>query len=111
MTQPSTAEMVDVIFTKLSLYYGRDFLSRWEGLDLALVKDDWAYELRGITKQSVMYALQNLPARAPHVGEFRQIALRAPAAPAPRLEAPRMDREVVRKHLAEARSMLKAKNK
>ena len=54
-------EIVEMIFTKLGLVYGRDFLSRWEGLDLVDVKNDWAHELAGVSVDSVRYALKNLP--------------------------------------------------
>ena len=104
---PTTTEMVDVIFTKLSLYYGRDFMSRWEGLDMGLVKGDWAHELAGVSPAGIKYALQNLPIRPPHVGEFRLVALRAPVAPALRLEAPRSNRAFVEAELSKARAILK----
>ena len=72
-------ELVEVIFTKLSLAYGRDFLIRWEGLDIAMVKADWVHELNGISPESVRHALRNLPAsKPPTVFEFRNIAVSAP---------------------------------
>ena len=60
---PTIEQLVDVIFTKLNLTYGRDFSSRWEGIDMQDVKNDWAHELAGCEKnpQSIKYALQNLP--------------------------------------------------
>jgi len=38
---------VERIFQKLTLNFGRDFTSRWEGVPLDEVKSDWAFELRG----------------------------------------------------------------
>ena len=79
---------VDKIFEKLSLVYGRDFAGRWEGMDLAGVKDDWAHELSGLFTHpsAIAHALAHLPDRAPTVLEFRSICRKAPEAPTPRLE-------------------------
>ena len=73
---------IDQIFTKLTLVYGRDFLSRWEGVNMADMKADWADELDGLDRspKRVAYALQNLPtSRPPTVLEFRAIAWKMPA--------------------------------
>lgn len=101
--------LVDVVFKKLSLAYGRDFTGRWEGMDMLDVKGDWAHELRGFENnpQAIKYALQHLPpSKAPTVFEFRNIALRAPYQPLARLDAPPANPEIVRKALAEARALL-----
>lgn len=96
------APWVEKIFAKLALAYGRDFLARWEGLEIADVKDDWARELAGFAQHpdAIAYALAHLPARAPTVMEFRAIARRAPAAPVPRLPAPAADPERVHAELS-----------
>jgi len=102
-------DMIDVIFTKLSLAYGRDFTGRWEGIDMQDVKNDWAHELSGFERapQAIKYALQNLPTdKPPTVFQFRAIAQRAPAAETPRLAAPLANPEVMRKALREARALL-----
>lgn len=80
---------VDRIFDKLSVRYGQAFLRKWDGLDMKVVKADWAEELAGFSEHgnSIAWALQNLPAeKPPNVGEFRAIANRAPAPNVPRLE-------------------------
>lgn len=84
------ADWVEVIFTKLSLAYGRDFLGRWEGLDLDAVKADWAHELAGFAghRDAIAHALAHLPPKPPTVLEFRAICRMAPAPATPRLEAP-----------------------
>ena len=72
---------VSKIFQKLSLVYGRDFLSRWEGQNLADVMDDWAHELDGLSRnpQLIAYALQHLPAdKPPTVLQFKAICNNAP---------------------------------
>ena len=110
MDEHQITELVNVIFKKLTLAYGRDFLSKWEGLDMGEVKSDWAHEMVGYASNplAVRYALQNLPvSKAPNVYEFRAICQRAPeAAPAIMLDRPRANPEVVRKAMAAARAAL-----
>jgi len=91
MSLPSA--WTDKIFAKLSLAYGRDFIGRWEGIDLGDVKTDWSHELSGFDAhpEAIAYALANLPQKPPTVIEFRAIARRAPLPEAPRLEAPKAD--------------------
>jgi hypothetical protein len=73
---------VERIFTKLTMVYGRDFLGRWEGLDISEVKADWAHELSGFKDhaESIAYALKNLPdsGKPPTVLEFRAMCRKAP---------------------------------
>ncbi|KRC36255.1 hypothetical protein [Acidovorax sp. Root219] len=86
-------EWVQRIFSKLTLAYGRDFLGRWEGIDLVEVHADWSHELSGFEAhpEAIAYALAHLPIKPPTVLEFRAIARLAPPPPVPRLEAPRAD--------------------
>jgi hypothetical protein len=102
-------KLIDIVFTKLSLVYGRDFLGRWEGIDLSDVKGDWAHELGGYggNPAAIKYALQNLPNKAPTVLEFRAICQRAPdTSISGYLDAPKANPEVVRRALEEARAAL-----
>src|SRR5882672_446213 len=89
------AGWVDRIFAKLSVTYGRDFVGRWEGLELGEVKEDWRGELSGFERfpASIAYALQNLPARPPTILEFRDLCRHAPEASTLRIEAPTANRE------------------
>ena len=101
--------LMDVVFTKLSLAYGRDFTGRWEGLNMADVKADWAHEMSGYERNpsAIKYALQNLPhSKPPTVFEFRAIARRAPEMYVPQLDAPAANPDVVRQALAQARAAL-----
>lgn len=93
---------VERLFAKLTLAYGRDFLGRWEGVDLADVRSDWAHELAGLHAhpEAIAYALSNLPPKAPTVMEFLAVARRAPPPPMPRLPAPVADPERVQAELA-----------
>lgn len=96
------AKWVEALFTKLTLAYGRDFLARWEGLDICDVKTDWGHELAGFVDhpEAIAYALANLPPKAPTVLDFRALCRRAPVKDAPRLESPAANPERVRAELA-----------
>ena len=89
-------EWVEKIFMKLTLIYGRDFVSRWEGIKLTDVKTDWAHELSGFQEhhQAIAYALQNMPpSKPPTVLEFKAIARRAPLPELKQLAEPKADPE------------------
>lgn len=78
---------VERIFDKLTLVYGHQFLSRWDGLKLSDVKADWGRELRGFAQsaKAIAYGLENLPpSKPPTVLEFRAICS-SPHAPRPEL--------------------------
>lgn len=81
---------VERIFTKLTMIYGRDFIGRWEGLDISEVKADWAHELAGFKDHpdSIAYALKNMPdnGKPPTVLEFRAICRKAHEPTVPLLE-------------------------
>lgn len=79
MTMPKA--WVDEIFSRLTVRYGSAFLHRWTsvGVDLELVKADWANELSGMKPESIRYALAHLaPDRPPTVTEFRLLANQVP---------------------------------
>lgn len=68
---------IDRIFTKMTVAYGRDFLSRWEGVDMADVKTDWSHELAGFVNcpEAIAWALSHLPdGKPPTVMQFRALA-------------------------------------
>lgn len=78
---------VDRIFDKLTVVYGHQFLSRWDGMELADVKADWAHELRGFAQNlgALKYGLEHLPvSKPPSVLEFRAIC-NSPQAPRPEI--------------------------
>jgi hypothetical protein len=75
------SEWVDRIFEKLALVYGRDFLGRWDGLDIRAVKADWALELGRFANapDSIRFALDSLPlSKPPTALEFKHLCNRAP---------------------------------
>jgi hypothetical protein len=82
---------VNRIFDKLTVTYGRDFIGRWDGMELSTVKADWAFELRGFKgrPEAIAYALENLPqGKPPTVIDFRAMCARRPDASMPVLPAP-----------------------
>lgn len=87
--------LLEAIFTKCGLVYGRDFLSRWEGLDLEEVKADWKRELGHLLSApaAIKYGLENLPNKPPHVLEFRSICIAHRHEPVRQLEAPLTDEQ------------------
>lgn len=99
---------IERIFYRLTMTYGHDFMRRWEGIDEAAVRADWARELASFERapHGIAYALENLPIRPPTVIEFRAIAQRAPTKAVPQLPAPRANPDVVRAAIAKARAAL-----
>lgn len=84
----SREQMLELVFTKLALVYGRDFLSKWEGLDMGEVKADWKRELGAVLSSpvAIQFALENLPAdRVPNVIQFRSLCMDAPRNEVPEL--------------------------
>lgn len=72
-------EWVEKIFAKLSVTYGRAFISQYEGIDAQAIKADWAHELAAyVTKpEAIKFALENLPVdKAPNVLQFRAMCRR-----------------------------------
>lgn len=83
---------VDELFTRLTVRYGAVFTRQYDGLDLKVVKADWAAVLSGCSGQDIHYALQYLPeGMPPNVMQFRAVARRAPAPEVPRIEGPKAD--------------------
>ena len=90
------ASWVDELFTRLTVRYGAAFTRQYDGLDLKVVKADWAAVLSGCSGQDIHYALQYLPeGLPPNSMQFRAIARRAPAPQAPRIEGPKANPERV----------------
>jgi hypothetical protein len=107
MSIPTT--WVDRIFEKLTLVYGREFMNRWQGLDVDAVKADWAHELEGFEKwpEAIAHALKNLPPdRPPTVLQFRDIARKAPPKPVPLLPQPKADPARVQAELTRLRAIV-----
>jgi hypothetical protein len=95
---------VDRIFARLAVRYGAKWLRLWEGLDMAVVKADWAEVLDGFEShpESLGYALRYLPTDHPPTAlQFRDLCRKAPVmATVPKLEAPKADPKRVKELLA-----------
>lgn len=99
--------VVDEVFTRCTMRYGRDFLARWAGQKLHVVKADWRRVLEGLEREdrrhALEYALDNLPPEPPRADQFKALANRAPD---PRdtllLNAPPPNPKVVAAAMAEA---------
>lgn len=73
---------IEKIFHRLSVTYGRNWLSMWDGIPIDDVKEDWAEQLAGYQQNpnAITYALENLPhAKPPTVLEFRALCQRGPS--------------------------------
>lgn len=78
---PLPSSWVDQIFMKLTVAYGHRFLSQYSGIDLELVKADWAEELAGFQQSpsAIKHALSVLPSdNPPNVFQFRDLCRKAP---------------------------------
>lgn len=88
---PLPASWVERIFQKLSLVYGRDFIGRWEGQEMAAVMTDWGHELDGWQNQpeAIKHALSHLPPdKPPTVLQFRALCNGRPEPEAKKLPPP-----------------------
>ena len=72
--------VIELLFTKLGVAHGHNFLGNWAGMDLSAVKTDWRYKLAGITAQQLDYAVQNVPPGKPpkDAMEFRRLCQSMP---------------------------------
>jgi len=72
--------VLDAVFTKLTLAYGKRFREAYAGLPLDAVRGDWQHELAGVSPHAVAYALQHLPPDyPPTVMAFKALCREAPA--------------------------------
>lgn len=94
-----------MIFSKLSLTYGREFLGRYEGQDLDAVKADWADKLAGLQHRpdAIKYALDAQSPKAPNVIEFKDACNRAPVRALLALAPPQANPDVIERAIAKAR--------
>lgn len=99
----SRESLIDLIFTKCSLVYGRDFLSRWEGLDISEVKADWHREIGHMSPHAILYGLERLPAdKPPTVLQFRSLCHGRPETAPKQIAGPASSSDVVNAAIAKA---------
>jgi hypothetical protein len=66
--------LVNEIFGVMLARYGNQWLSRWDGVPLDHVKEDWRGQLAGLSEESIRHGLDNLPTgRTPDAGMFRAV--------------------------------------
>jgi hypothetical protein len=98
------ADWVDLLFERLAVRFGHDFLRRWEGLDMAAVKADWATELSGFSAEDITYALHHMASdRPPTSAQFRDLCRKAPRPEAKALPWPEPNPEITAKAVAALR--------
>lgn len=103
MRQPLPESWVDQIFARLSVRYGRAFMARWDGVDIQLVKADWAKELAGFANwpEAIKWAFDHLDAeKPPTAAMFRDLAYRAPKPDRKQLPEPVADKARVTAEIA-----------
>jgi hypothetical protein len=110
MTLPR--KWVDEIFARLSVRYGKAFMNRWDGVDIELVKADWAEELSGFQNwpEAIKYAFDHMDTeKPPTVAVFRDLARKAPPKQVPALEAPTVNPEVMTQAVTQIKSASQVK--
>ena len=69
---------IESLFAKLAVVYGSEWVRKWEGVDMTLVKGDWDAVLAGLTTDQIVYGLSKLPERPPNAIQFRELCRHAP---------------------------------
>ena len=87
---PLPLPYVERIHKRLAVRYGSAWLSKWAGIEQADLQADWAEQLDGMTPESIIKALANLPPDFPPTATaFRALGVIAEEhKPAPQLPAP-----------------------
>ena len=101
---PLPSEWIDRVFSQLTLRYGRDFLGKYEGIELDTVKADWSEEMAGLQNRpdAIKYALDHPTAKAPNVIEFVEACRRAPVSMRFAIAAPAANPDVIARAIAKA---------
>lgn len=68
---------IDALFARLTVRYGVAFQRQYADMDIAVVKADWALALSRIPSDAIKGALENLPEKPPHAGQFRKLCVDA----------------------------------
>lgn len=77
MSEPKS--LVDMLFDSLASAYAGQWVAKWDGLDMDMVKSIWAKNLEGLKVRHIKHGLANLPTdHPPNAMRFREICLQAP---------------------------------
>ena len=101
---------VERIFARLMVRYGVAFLRKWDGIDLELVKQDWARRLGGFSDNSaaLAFGLEHLPELPPTVDQFAEICRKGPGRPSlKKLAAPVASAEMRERIVAMVRKAIR----
>jgi hypothetical protein len=89
------AAWIESLFARLTTRYGVAFQRVYADMDIEVVKADWAIALDRIPGAAIKGALENLPDKPPHAGQFRKLCLDSMPSDANRvfvaLPAPKVD--------------------
>ena len=91
---------IDRLFQRLAATYGAHWDRLWDGVPIDDVKSAWVHELSGQTRESITWAVENLPERPPNAIQFKALCKQAPIVPAPLLPSPKADPNRVAAELA-----------
>lgn len=101
MQEKLPSNWVDSLFTRLQVRYGAAWNRMWDGIDISVVKADWAEELGGFAcnPDAIKRALDMLPNDwPPNVAQFKALCIGPPGDVCDkplRLEAPSADPKIV----------------
>jgi hypothetical protein len=96
-------EWVDKLFQKLAVVYGSEFLRKYQGIDAAAIKQEWATELGVFAHRpdAIRFALAHLPSdKCPSMLQFRDLCRQAPRPNTTALPEPKPSVQVVDKEIA-----------
>lgn len=104
---------IDRLFERLAATYGSAWSRQWSDVPLSDVKTAWAHELSGYggRLEVLVWALENLPERAPNIIEFRNLCRRSPAQEEPRLPEPKADPERLARELSKLQDLKQSVSK
>lgn len=96
MSEALSLAAVDRLFDRLATNYGREWSSKWDGMEVGKVKAAWADELSPWSNRehglpAIAWALENLPPRAPGLPAFKELLRQAPRAASEPEALPRRD--------------------
>ena len=66
---------IEALFARLTVRYGVALQRVYADMDIEVVKADWAIALDRIPGSAIKGALENLPDKPPHAGQFRKLCL------------------------------------
>lgn len=105
MSELSTAlpsGWIDRLFDRFAALYGKHWFEMWADVPMADVKDAWATELRGVSGQQIVAALEKVGKFPPTLPEFVALCKPVPVPHAHRMMlADRRPREPIPPHILE----------